>query len=128
MEWPYKYFSQKEMSCRCGCGGVPKDSFMRDLETLRINFGKPLRINSGFRCSEYNRKVADSGANGPHTLGLAADIGIHGADALNLLTLVKGHGFTGVGVSQKGGTFSRFIHLDTCPNNERYPRPWIWSY
>ena len=48
-----------------------------------------------------------------------------GADAIELIALAAGLGFTGIGVQQKGG--SRFIHLDDVPADV-LPRPAIWSY
>ena len=36
------------------------------------------------------------------------------------------HGFTGIGVNQKGG--GRFIHLDIAEIENYSPRPHIWSY
>jgi uncharacterized protein YcbK (DUF882 family) len=128
MTWAYKYFTQREMTCKCGCGGLPKDSFMEQLEALREDIGFGLKINSGFRCDVYNRKVADSGFKGPHVLGLAADIGIYGEKAYRLLSYAIKHGFIGIGVAQKGPESSRYIHLDTCRDDDSHPRPWIWSY
>jgi zinc D-Ala-D-Ala carboxypeptidase len=47
------------------------------LEPLRAHFGKPLRIISGFRCIELNRKVGGA-PDSQHTRGEAADIEIKG--------------------------------------------------
>lgn len=43
------------------------------LEPLRENFGKRIRINSGYRCKRLNRCVGGV-ENSQHLLGLAADI------------------------------------------------------
>ena len=57
--------------------------------------------------------------------GRAADVAVHGVDALRLLQLALQCGFTGIGVQQKGG--GRFIHLDDISNGY-LPRPALWTY
>ena len=63
---------------------------------------------------------------GAHSTGQACDILIERADAFKLLSLAFLVGFTGIGVSQKGG--ARFLHLDTIESSPARPRPTIWSY
>lgn len=43
------------------------------LEPLRRHFGRPITINSGFRCKELNKAVGGA-KNSYHTKGRAADI------------------------------------------------------
>lgn len=127
-EWNYEFFKQEEMTCKCGCGGLPKDEFMEILTAIRLEFRKPMIISSGFRCPEYNNKQSNTGKDGPHTTGLAADIKCWGKEAIKLVELALKHGITGVGISQKGGITARFIHLDCISPGGIYPRPTIWSY
>jgi hypothetical protein len=54
---------------------------------------------------------------------MAADIGVDGKAAHEVLTLAMQLGFTGIGVQQKGT--GRFIHVDTV---QTPPRPNVWSY
>jgi uncharacterized protein YcbK (DUF882 family) len=96
--------------------------FMGRLQQLRNAYGKPMRITSGYRCPDHPVEAKKS-TPGVHTMGMAADIAVSGTDAYELLNLAFGHGFTGIGVNQKGG--SRFIHLDTM---REPPRPNVWSY
>lgn len=125
--WPYPHFTEDEMRCRCGCGGLPKDEFMKLLSVIRKEADFRFVVSSGFRCSAYNAVVAASGAHGPHTTGLAADILISGTSAYELVRLALIHGMTGVGVKQKGSL--RFIHLDCIgPGDCLIHRPAIWSY
>jgi uncharacterized protein YcbK (DUF882 family) len=123
-EWvgPYEFFSENEMKCKCGCKGLPKHSLMVKLVKLRKLLG-PLEVSSGFRCPEYNAQVSNTGLDGPHTHGLAADIKIRDAKAIKLMLYAYLEGFKGFGVSQKG--ISRFIHIDLMPN--RADRQ-LWSY
>lgn len=131
-EWQgiYKHFTVQEMQCKgflkgkCSCGGkLPRHSFMLKLEQLREMCGFTLKVSSGFRCPQYNLRVADSGSDGPHTTGLAVDLDIRGTQAYLVLKYALELGFTGIGVSQKGK--DRFLHLDIITTD---PRPNIWSY
>lgn len=130
-DWPYTYFTRNEMKCKCGCGCVPQAPFMKWLDTIREECGFALPVISGFRCAEYNNAVADSGFDGPHTFGLAADIQIHTSRAFRLLQVAIKHGVMGIGVRQKlgSGLGSRVIHLDLVPAyTAGFTRPTIWSY
>lgn len=50
-----------------------KDLCINVLQPLRNNIGKPIKVNSGFRCARLNKRV--KGANKSHHLfGYAADI------------------------------------------------------
>jgi uncharacterized protein YcbK (DUF882 family) len=124
----YKYFSEDEMACKCGCGGLPKHRLMLMLDTLRHMHGKVLIVSSGFRCPAHNIKVAGTGAKGPHTTGLAVDIRTSGRDLFDLMEHVFELSFTGIGFKQHGLWASRYIHLDIIPAGRDYPRPSIWTY
>lgn len=126
-QWPH--FSNAELTCHCGCGRqemVP--AFLDKLEILRIAFGKPMPVTSGFRCQNYNQQASSTGLCGPHTTGKAVDIQVFGADAHRLLTLALEHGFTGVGLKQAGAHRSRFLHLDAIEPSPGRPRPTVWTY
>ena len=99
--------------------------FIDKLNDLRLAFGKPMRITSGFRDVTHPIE-AKKKTSGAHTTGQAADIAISREDAFHLLSLALSKGFTGIGIQQKGS--GRFIHLDTLQNTEERPRPTIWSY
>lgn len=43
------------------------------LDPLREAWGKPITVNSGYRCAELNRAVGGS-ASSQHTKGMAADV------------------------------------------------------
>jgi len=119
-------FSEAELACKCGCGMLPERDFMDRVQNLRNSLGKPMIVTSAARCPEHNSRVSRTGRTGPHTTGRAIDIGIEGAYALKLVELALAHGFTGIGVNQKGA--GRFIHIDDLKFAPGRPRPWIWSY
>ena len=56
----------------------------------------------------------------------ADDIAVSHQKALEVLYKGIAHGFTGIGVNQKGN--GRFIHLDIAEVENYSPRPHIWSY
>lgn len=120
-------FSEAEFRCPCGCGRADMDGgFLARLQGLRHEYGRPLRVTSGFRCPARNRAVSATGPEGPHTTGRAIDIAAAGPEALRLLELALRHAFTGFGLQQKGA--GRFVHLDDLESAADRPRPTIWTY
>lgn len=104
------------------------------LEALRVEFGVPMRISSGYRCATHNMEVSSTGPEGPHTVhelnNITVDVLEFGANAYELLELAITHDFSGIGLKQHGPIAQRFIHLDRLPQRLRSnrPRPTIWSY
>jgi len=125
--WPYRFFTEKEMRCKCGCGHLPEHDFMEALDAMRAEAGFPFVIASGARCSDYNNQISDSGINGPHTKG-AADIRVWGYRAFKIIELAIKYKMTGIGIHQKGAMGDRFIHVDKLKEDALHPRPWPWSY
>jgi zinc D-Ala-D-Ala carboxypeptidase len=120
------HFHVRELACRCGCGGLPKQDFMDKVEKLRDRLGFQMPVTSGYRCPEYNNRISGTGRTGPHTTGRAIDIGVSHSRALEMIRMALSMGFTGIGVKQHGA--GRFIHLDDLPDAEGQPRPTCWSY
>lgn len=89
------------------------------LDPLREAYGKPIRVNSGYRCPRLNQAVG--GAEGSHHLrGMAADI--TGTPAtreenrrLFLLVQELGLPFTQL-IDEKGG---RWVHVSLDPDDVR---------
>lgn len=126
MNWDtIRHFKRSEFTCHC-CGVEDMHlPFVSALDTVRDKVGFPLVILSGYRCSKHNNIVSETGLNGPHTMGLAADIQCHGGQAYVLLGCAMSMRFLGVGVKQKGEVGARFIHLDFVVSELR---PGVWSY
>jgi hypothetical protein len=125
--WPH-VDPWKEWACKGTGRIVIETNFLDRFEKLRRMFGGPLIITSGYRSPEYNATVSTTGRTGPHTHARAVDIRLYGSHAFALVHLALGLGFTGIGLSQKGETSRRFVHLDDLPNAEGQPRPTIWTY
>ena len=118
----YPNFSADEFNCsHCGKNEMQAE-FMSRLQALRMRYGKPMKITSGYRCPEHpiEAKKAKPGA---HASGLACDVGVDGQQAYELMKDAFALGFTGIGVQQKGA--GRFLHLDTLTSGVR---PTVWSY
>lgn len=126
---PWHYFSLNELRCKCGsCGSTGlemDDQFMQKLILLRNKIGV-IKLTSAYRCPTHNLALSYTGENGPHTTGKAVDIITSGENAILLLKEAIDLGFCGFGIKQK--SMNRFIHLDTCGNEDNIPRPAIWSY
>lgn len=89
-----KYFTIKEL-CKSSTATLkkinnsPNSEIIKNLELLvknildplRENYGKPITVNSGYRCLELNQAVGGSKTS-QHMLGLAADITV-GSPKLN---------------------------------------------
>lgn len=124
----YEYFSDEELSCKCGkCGRGSEHmnhTFMEKVIKLRRKLNFSMVVSSAYRCPEHNTKVSSTGETGPHTTGRAIDIQCNHMQALSIVEEARKHGFTGIGVKQKG--VGRFVHLDDLGNG--YPRPAFWSY
>lgn len=126
MSWSSPYFTKDEMKCQCGCrqDGM-SDTFMDRLTSLRADWGRPMVVNSAYRCPNHPIE-ARKAKPGAHASGRAVDIAIQGEDARELLKMALEHGFTGIGVQQKGS--SRFLHFDDLLAEDGFSRPTIWSY
>lgn len=117
-----KYFTEAELNCNhCGRLVIHAPSVVK-LDELRERLGKPVILNSAYRCSEHDAAI---GGAGIHPLGQCFDISIHGPDAYRLIKIAMDLDFTGIGVNQSGPFRGRFVHLDTLENDLR---PRVWSY
>ena len=77
-----KYFTIKELSStNTGLSNIPPYEVQKNLEALvenvldplRVKYGKPIRVNSGYRSAAVNAKVKGA-KNSDHLYGYAADI------------------------------------------------------
>ena len=117
------YFSEEELSCPCCQSNEFQASTLARLNGLREELGFPMVVTSGFRCKAYNTL---KGYTQTHATGQAVDVACTHAQAYKILVLAPKHGFTGIGIKQKGN--GRFIHLDDLPAATGRPRPHVWSY
>ena len=123
----WEYFSVDELKCKGTDECEMDEGFMKKLEALRHEFNEPMIVSSGYRHESYNQVIGGA-KNSPHLYGKAVDVVISGKSAYRLMKLAIQHGFTGIGVSQRGPHEKRLLHIDTMENSDTHPRPWIWSY
>ena len=102
------HFYEHEFACKC-CGQIgDKKQLMilvARLEMLRSKFNKPVKVISGYRCSNHNNKV-DGAKKSQHMLTQAADIMVDGISPQKIAKLAHGI-FNGIGV------YDSFTHVDT---------------
>lgn len=124
MELKYFKLSEFDSPDTPGSGAKMDSAFLLLLDELRQRCGFPFVISSGYRTPAHNAAVSETGLDGPHTTGKAADVLVNGENAYLLVQHAFAMGFHGIGVSQKDDFTKRFIHLDMVDQ----PRPRIWSY
>ena len=123
--WPN--FTFVEMACSHS-GVCHLDAEMMDhLQAIRGSYGRGMKITSGYRDATHPIE-AKKQQPGSHFTGKAVDVQVRGGDAYRVLALAIEHGFTGIGVDQKGS--GRVLHLDRIELEDEFhvPRPSIWSY
>ena len=76
-----KNFKIQEFVCRCGCQMPPEarqniEALVAEvLDPVREAYGKPIYVNSGYRCPKHNKAVGGV-PNSQHMKGEAADISL----------------------------------------------------
>ena len=119
-----KNFALSEFKCKDGTP-VPEDLLnnvtllAENLQVLRDHIDKPIRIISGYRSPEYNKRVGGA-KKSQHLLAKAGDLVIRGMDTREvrsvILQLIK------EGKMHKGGVglYKSFVHYDVRGNNARW--------
>lgn len=105
-----KFFNLSEFECPCCHKVMISEILYQKLYRLRLNIDKPIKINSGYRCTAYNIQV-DGEEHSYHLQGLAVDISVPGMILLDLYNVAKDLNFTGIGFYEK----KNFLHLDVRP-------------
>jgi len=97
------------------------------LEVLRLLIGgKPIKINSAYRCKERNAELADAAPTSQHLSGNAVDIAIDGGREGVITAAVQAAraGFAGIGIDIRN---YRYIHVD-LRDKRAYEPASIWFY
>ena len=105
-----KNFNLSEFSCPCCNLVMLHPKLLVKLIELRKILERPVYINSGYRCSSYNRKVGGI-LSSYHCIGLAADIKVKDINLIELLEIGENIDFNGIGFYEK----KNFLHLDVRP-------------
>ena len=119
-----KNFKIQEFECKGGCD-MPLEVYENiiklasQLQFLRDYTGRPITINSAYRCPEHNAKVGGSKTS-QHLLGKAADITIQSLKPAEVFVLIEelidmGHMLQG-GL----GLYDTFVHYDIRKTKARW--------
>jgi len=116
----FKYFTYEEFDSPDiqGSGQMMCDTIIEMLDVVRAEYGKPIRISSGYRTEEHNQKVGGV-SNSSHLKGLAVDIKVkNGRERYELLNILTKY-FYRIGIGNS------FIHVDIDLDK---PQNVIWTY
>jgi uncharacterized protein YcbK (DUF882 family) len=113
--WINNWFKTKEFECKCTNKECIEQKIAVELITrltvIREYTKSPMRITSGFRCSEHQQAIRNSGVStvvakkSTHEKGDAADISVSSLTSLNLLPIAEKQ-FKSIGIA------NNFIHVD----------------
>jgi len=103
-----EHFKDSELACKhCGRNLVTK-TLLEALEAFRSAVGKPVTVNSAYRCPEHNKAVGGA-PNSQHVLGQAADVSVKGKTPSELEAIArKIPEIRGIGRADHHG----YIHID----------------
>ena len=122
-----KNFKIKEFECKCECD-MPLEVYENiiklasQLQFLRDYTGRPITINSAYRCPNYNDNVIKGAKHSQHKLGKAADITIQSLKPAEVYALIEelidmGHLLQGgLGLYEEKG----FVHYDIRKTKARW--------
>ena len=126
-------FKPEEFKCECGgryCTGYPtymKQVELKNLQSIRSHYGKPMVVTCGMRCRPYNNSLAGSIPNSKHLSGYATDFYMKGVtdtlanrkSAIKWIKKLPNHNYTyGNGYNSSGYGISapymgNALHTDT---------------
>ena len=116
-----KYFKLEEFDSpdEAGSGKHMHQEILHMLDAVRKKFGKPIKINSGYRTVARNKKIGGV-ADSSHLKGLAVDISCsNSVNRFKLLNLLLEAGFNRIGIAKT------FIHVDIDKTKSQNV---IWGY
>jgi len=124
IEWnDYKNFAKWEFDCSYTEENRMRPEFMEILQQIRTTYGKPMKVNSGYRDFTHPIERAKE-SPGEHTYGLACDIAVRGKEAMELLIIAYGYGIRRIGLYQNKD--SHFIHIGMGDKYAKFPQA-IWT-
>lgn len=121
-----KYFSTKEFDCHCTFSDCVEQKVSKllicKLISLREDIAEPITVTSAFRCTKYQKKLADDGVNtvvakkSTHELGEAVDV-VPARMKISTFQVFCEKYFEAI------GTAKNFLHLDL-----RFGKKRRWNY
>lgn len=120
-----KNFDLKEFECKCGCK-MPLEVYENviklagELQKLRTYVGRPIRINSAYRCPNYNDNVVKGAKNSQHKLGKASDIVIESLKPAEVFIIIEDLIDMGEMLQGGLGLYDTFVHYDIRKTKARW--------
>ena len=119
-----KNFKRQEFECKCGCD-MPLEVYENviklagQLQTLRDYLGRPIKINSAYRCPKHNAKCNGS-KRSQHLFGKAADITIQSLKPIEVYAIIEDLIDFGVMLQGGLGLYDTFVHYDIRKTRARW--------
>lgn len=114
-----RHYDWKDLRNDRFTGAKIAERTVKALDTVTDEFGKRLKLNSGYRSSEYNNRVSNSGDNSQHVQGTALDVNVadySDEEKAKLAALFIREGARGLGFYTRG-----FMHVDFRKSSGRGP-------
>lgn len=109
-----KNFRVNEFSCHgagCCSNTTIDTTLVVYLQQIRDHFGKPVHVNSGYRCAKHNKAVGGASSS-YHTKGMAADISVEDIAPAEVAKYCESIGLLGIGLYETAED-GYFVHVDT---------------
>ena len=119
-----KNFKRQEFECKCGCQ-MPLEVYENiiklssQLQFLRDYTGRPISINSAYRCVPHNANVGGSKTS-QHIYGKAADITIQSLKPIEVYAIIEDLIDFGVMLQGGLGLYDTFVHYDIRKTRARW--------
>lgn len=107
-------FCVSEFACKgSGCCStvLVDEQLVTYLQKIRDHFGKPVTINSGYRCATHNKRVGGA-TSSRHAKGQAADIAVKDVAPAEVAKYAESIGILGIGLYETAKD-GYFVHIDT---------------
>ena len=117
-------FSKHEFDSKCGAD-MPESVYHNvvkvaaQLQLLRNYIGKPIKINSGYRSPEHNKRIGGV-SKSQHLLGKAADIVVKGMSTVELHKAIETLISEGNMLQGGLGLYDSFVHYDIRGKKARW--------
>lgn len=114
------HFTERELACpHCGKNECTQE-LVDALEALRAVLGRPVQVDSAYRCAEHNKAIGGK-PQSQHLLGRAADVRCMDLDAAAMERAARlVNGIRGIGRSSPP---MRYIHVDV----RETPAKWCYN-
>ena len=111
-----RHFTQDETACKCGCGFDEQNvELYAILDDLREHFNTPIKLTSGNRCAQHNRREGGSRYS-QHIYGRAVDMKVKGIPPLEVHAYLDQLYPTSKGL----GLYHNRVHFDVRKRKARW--------